>query len=131
MALLFDYPEKRENRVVLIEWVDDIERYADRDTREKTLILSTPKPGQLLLPTCYGMVEDTVNRRFGLVLAPPAHIRTNLPSNMPTGAISQKRMPVSLKELLERKHAACQQMLELGARFRLAKKLVDAVDPQV
>jgi hypothetical protein len=127
MALLFDYPEKRENRVVLIEWVDDMERYADRDTREKTLILSTPKPGQLLLPTCYGMVDDTVNRRFGLVLAPPAHIRANLPSNMPTGAISQKRMPVSLKELLERKHAACQQMLELGARFRLAKKLVDSV----
>jgi len=127
MALLFDYPEKRENRVVLIEWVDDMERLADRDTREKTLILSTPKPGKLLLPTCYGMVEDVANRRFGLVLAPPAHIRANLPSNMPTGAISQKRMPVSLKELLERKHPACQQMLELGARFRLAKKLVDAV----
>jgi hypothetical protein len=73
------------------------------------------------------MVEDTANRRFGLVLAPPAHIRANLPSIMPTGAISQKRMPVSLKELLEKEHPACQQMLELGARFRLAKKLVDAV----
>jgi len=127
MALLFDYPAKKENRVVLIEWVDDMERYAEKDTRDKTLILSTPKPGQLLLPTCYGMVEDTANRRFGLVLAPPAHIRANLPSIMPTGAISQKRMPVSLKELLEKEHPACQQMLELGARFRLAKKLVDAV----
>jgi hypothetical protein len=127
MALLFDYPQKKENRVVLIEWVDDMERYAEKDTRDKTLILSTPKPGQLLLPTCYGMVEDTINRRIGLVLVPPAHIRANLPLNMPTGAISQKRMPVSLKELLESKHPACQQMLELGARFRLAKKLVDAV----
>jgi hypothetical protein len=127
MALLFDYPEKKENRVVLIEWVDDMERHAERDTRAKTLILSTDKPGQLLLPTCYGMVEDAAARRFGLVLAPPAHIRANLPNILPTGAISQKRMPVSLKELLDRRHPACQQMLELGARFRLAKKLVDAV----
>jgi hypothetical protein len=127
MALLFDYPAKKENRVVLIEWVDEMERYAEKDTRDKTLILSSAKPGQLLLPTCYGMVEDTLNRRFGLVLAPPAHIRANLPSILPTGAISQKRMPVSLKELLDGRHPACQQMLDLGARFRLAKKLVDAV----
>jgi hypothetical protein len=127
MALLFDYPEKKENRVVLIEWVDDMERHAERDTRAKTLILSTHKPGQLLLPTCYGMVEDRARRRFGLVLAPPAHIRANLPTILPVGAISQKRMPVSLKELLDRRHPSSQQMLELGARFRLAKKLVDAV----
>jgi hypothetical protein len=127
MALLFDYPTKKENRVVLIEWIDETERHAERDIRDKTLILSTPKPGQLLLPTCYGMVEDTLNRRFGLVLVPPAHIRANLPPILPTGAISQQRMPVSLKELLDGRHPACQQMLELGSRFRLAKKLVDAV----
>jgi len=127
MALLFDYPTKKENRVVLIEWIDETERHAERDIRDKTLILSTLKPGQLLLPTCYGMVEDTLNRRFGLVLVPPAHIRANLPPILPTGAISQQRMPVSLKELLDGRHPACQQMLELGSRFRLAKKLVDAV----
>ena len=85
MALLFDYPTKKENRVVLIEWIDETERHAERDIRDKTLILSTPKPGQLLLPTCYGMVEDTLNRRFGLVLVPPAHIRANLPPILPLG----------------------------------------------
>jgi hypothetical protein len=127
MALLFDYPVRKEHRVVLVEWIDDIDRDQERDTRIKTLMLATPKPGQLLLPTCYGMVEDPVARRFGLVLAPPAHIRSNLPAILPAGAISQKRMPVSLKELLEKKHPSCVHMLDLGTRFRLAKQLVDAV----
>jgi hypothetical protein len=127
MALLFDYRVKKEHRVVLIEWMDETDRDQERDARVKTLILATPKPGQLLLPTCYGMVEDTALRRFGLVLAPPAHIRTNLPSILPTGAISQQRMPVSLKELLDKRHPSCVHMLALGIRFRLAKKLVDAV----
>ncbi|RDL32602.1 Protein kinase-like (PK-like) [Venustampulla echinocandica] len=104
MALLFDYPVKKEHRVVLIEWIDGIDRDQERDTRIKTLMLATPKPGQLLLPTCYGMVEDTFAGRFGLVLAPPTHIRSNLPPILSAGAISQKRMPVSLKELLDKVH---------------------------
>jgi hypothetical protein len=127
MALLFDYPDKKEHRVVLIEWMNEMGGDQEREARVKTLILATPKPGQLLLPTCYGMVEDTSLRRFGLVLAPPAHIRANLPSTLPTGAISQRRMPVSLKELLDKRHPSCVRMLDLGIRFRLAKKLVDAV----
>jgi uncharacterized protein YciI len=128
MALLFDYPVRKEHRVVLIEWIDDLDRDQERDTRIKTLMLATPKPGQLLLPTCYGMVEDPYIRRFGLVLAPPAHIRSNLPPILPAGAISQKRMPVSLKELLDKKHPSCVHTLDLGIRFKLAKKLVDAVN---
>jgi hypothetical protein len=127
MALLFDYPVKKEHRVVLIEWIRDIDRDQEHDTKIKTLMLAAPKPGQLLLPTCYGMVEDPRMRRFGLVLAPPAHIRSHLPAILPSGAISQKRMPVSLKELLKKKHPSCKLTLELGTRFRLAKKLVDAV----
>ncbi|TAQ88689.1 hypothetical protein B7494_g2967 [Chlorociboria aeruginascens] len=127
MALLFDYPVRREHRVVLIEWIQDLDRDQERDTRIKTLMLATPKPGQLLLPICYGMVEDPAARRFGLVLAPPAHIRSNLPRLLPAGAISRMRMPVSLKELLQRKHPSCPYILDLGIRFRLAKKLVDAI----
>jgi hypothetical protein len=126
MALLFDYPVRKENRVVLIEWMDDLPNL-DRDTKSTTLILATKKPDELLLPKCYGMVEDPKKRRLGLVLAPPAHIRANLPPIMPAGAISQKRMPVSLRELIEKRHPACQGMLELGVRFELAKKLVRAV----
>jgi hypothetical protein len=127
MALLFDYPVKKEHRVVLIEWINNNDHDKERDTRIKTLMLATPKPGKLLLPTCYGMVEDPFTRRFGLVLAPPTHIRSNLPQILPAGAISQKRMPVSLKELLDRKHPSCPHMLDLGIRFALAKRLVDAV----
>jgi serine/threonine protein kinase len=127
MALLFDYPVKKEHRVVLIEWINNNDHDKERDSRIKTLMLATPKPGKLLLPTCYGMVEDPFTRRFGLVLAPPTHIRSNLPQILPAGAISQKRMPVSLKELLDRKHPSCPHMLDLGIRFALAKRLVDAV----
>ncbi|TVY48423.1 hypothetical protein LCER1_G008229 [Lachnellula cervina] len=127
MALLFDYPVRKEHRVVLIEWIDDLDQDQERDTRIKTLMLATPKPGELLLPTCYGMVEDPFTRRFGLVLAPPAHIRSNLPPILPAGAISQKRMPVSLKELLDKRHPSSVHTLELGIRFKLAQKLVDAV----
>ncbi|KAE8448009.1 hypothetical protein EG329_009932 [Mollisiaceae sp. DMI_Dod_QoI] len=127
MALLFDYPVRKENRVVLIEWIEDLDREQERDTRTKVLMLATPKPEQLLLPKCYGMVEDPVGRRFGLVLAPPDHIRSNLPPILPAGAISQKRMPVSLRELMERKHPSCPGVLDLGLRFKLAKKLVQSV----
>lgn len=132
MALLFDYPVKKEHRVVLIEWVDphpSLSSFQDteRETRIKTLMLATPKPAQLLLPTCYGMVEDSYTRRFGLVLAPPTHIRSGLPSILPAGAISKKRMPVSLKELMDKRHPACVKMLELGTRFSLARRVVGAV----
>lgn len=127
MALLYDYPVRKEKRVVLIEWIKDIDRDQERDTKIKTLMLAAPKPGQLLLPTCYGMVEDPITRYFGLVLAPPPHIRLNLPRILSLGAISQKRMPVSLKELLDGKRPSCMHTLDLGIRFRLAKKLVDAV----
>jgi hypothetical protein len=127
MALLFDYPVRKEHRVVLIEWVEDYRKDQEHQTRIKTLMLATPKPAQLLLPTCYGVVHDQPGRRIGIVLAPPTHIRSNLPSILPAGAISQKRMPVSLEELLEKNHPSCPQMLDLGTRFRIAKKLVDAV----
>lgn len=126
MALLFDYPVRKEHRVVLIEWADE-KRDQARLMRIKTMMLATPKPAQLLLPTCYGMVEDPLTRKFGLVLAPPAHIRSNLPAILPSGAISQKRMPASLRELLEGRHPSCVHMLDLGTRFKIAKKLVDAV----
>lgn len=131
MALLFDYPVKKQNKVVLIEWIDD-PTTRDQDSHPRgrkitTLILATPKPDELLLPKCYGMVEDPVNRRSGLILAPPPHIRGNLPAIMGQGAISQLRMPVSLRELIEKQCKGCPEMLDLGIRFRLAKMFVHAV----
>ncbi|RFU34982.1 hypothetical protein B7463_g1370, partial [Scytalidium lignicola] len=127
MALLFDYPVKKENRVVLIEWVDNVDRENEREIGTKALMLAAPKPPQLLLPTCYGMVDDPDNERLGLVLAPPEHIRSHLPQILSAGAISRKRMPISLKELLEKRHPSYIERLELGIRFQLAKKLIDAI----
>ncbi|KAH8801524.1 hypothetical protein F5884DRAFT_862218 [Xylogone sp. PMI_703] len=127
MALLFDYPVKKENRVVLIEWVENLDRENERETGTKALMLAAPKPPQLLLPTCYGMVDDPDNGRLGLVLAPPEHIRSHLPQILTAGAISRKRMPISLKELLEKRHPSYVERLELGVRFQLAKKFIDAI----
>lgn len=127
MALLFDYPVKKENRVVLIEWATNVDGENERDVGVKALMLAAPKPRQLLLPTCYGIVDDPNNERIGLVLAPPEHIRSHLPQILTAGAISKKRMPVSLKELLEKRHPLYIERLDLGIRFQLARKLVDAV----
>ncbi len=126
MALLWDFPSKKINRVVLIEWVLDSDRDRKRDTETKVSMLCAPKPGQLLVPSCYGMVEDPDGKRFGLVLVPPDHIRAHLPQVLTSGSISQRRMPVSLKMLLERVlHRG--NLIDLGIRFRLAKKLLDAI----
>lgn len=130
MALLYEHPvtpNSTEHRVILIEWTKDLDHHQKRDTKIKAIILASPKPRQLLLPFCYGVVEDPATHRWGLVLAPPAHIGSNLPVKLPTGSISQYRMPVSLKDLLERKHPSYMHTLSLGIRFRLAKKLVGAI----
>ena len=129
MALLYDYPvgpDKKEHRVVLIEWTKDDGGDNER-TRIKAVMLTTPKPGDLLFPKCYGIVEDPAAKRTGLVLAPPTHIGSNLPVVLPNGTISRYRMPVSLKEVMQRKVPSHENTLDLGIRFRLAKKLVAAV----
>lgn len=130
MALLFDFPSQNQRRIVLIEWIlsrDEVERDIYNDIKIKANMLRTTKPTQLLLPDCYGVVEELFPlKRYGLVLVPPLHIRTNLPATIPRGLISQQRKPVTLRELILQ--ASSQRpVIDLGTRFRLAKKLVDAV----
>jgi hypothetical protein len=130
MALLRNYPTQNDNRFVLIEWIQDPGRGQEQDMSDKALmlaaLLAAPKPGRLLLPECYGVVEDPANRRFGLVLAPPTHICKLQPSPK-RGTISSLRKPVSLRELLKKNHPLYSDLLDLGIRFGLAKMLVDAV----
>ncbi|USP81269.1 hypothetical protein yc1106_08543 [Curvularia clavata] len=80
---------------------------------------------QVLLPNCYGILENGSrrNKRFGLVLAPPDHIRQNCRTMMP-GSISHKRKPKSLRTIFQE---AGDTKEDLGIRFNLAKKLVGAV----
>lgn len=131
MALLFSFPSRFQKRIVLIEWIEFgniVEKDIHNDTKIKANMLRTKKPTQLLLPDCYGIVEDKFSspKRYGLVLVPPLHIRTNLPIPIPRGLISKQRKPVSLRELILQ-GSSQREVIDLGTRFRLAKKLVDAV----
>ena len=131
MALLFNFPSRFQKRIVLIEWIEFgniVEKDIHNDTKIKAYMLRTKKPTQLLLPDCYGIVEDKFSspKRYGLVLVPPLHIRTNLPIPIPRGLISKQRKPVSLRELILQ-GSSQREVIDLGTRFRLAKKLVDAV----
>lgn len=128
MALLFDYPIKGERRVVLIEWVKLGSNRSERrkEIHDLALELAASKPHTMLVASCYGVLEDPSSGRIGLVLAPPSHIRAGLPRVMPPGSISHQRMPISLRDLIVRKYAGQGNVLELGMRFRLAQRLVDA-----
>lgn len=128
MALLFDYPIKHERRVVLIEWFKAGGRSDRREEAEEmALVLATSKPDGMLLPNSYGVLEDRSHGRVGLVLAPPAHIRGGLPRTLPPGSISGLRMPISLRDIITKKHTNHGALLDLGVRFQMAKKMLDAV----
>jgi len=131
MALMYKHPYAGDRRVVLIEWMDP---RMDTDIfKAIASMLATPRPEQLLLPKCYGIVEgpeafDTDHRPLGIVLKAPPHIGQDLPEHMMAGSISMHRMPISLKQRLEQdKHNSPTVILDLAIRFRLARKLVNAV----
>lgn len=126
MGLLKKFPFPKEMRVVYIEWMSggrEVEREAK--AKAKARMLSVKMSEQVLLPTCYGILEDNsgYSKRFGLVMAPPDHIRLNLKFMMP-GSISQRRKPKSLQTILQEARGRRE---DLGIRFNLAKKLVNAV----
>ncbi|RYO31103.1 hypothetical protein AA0113_g5948 [Alternaria arborescens] len=86
MGLLKKFPFPKEMRVVYIEWMSggrEVEREAK--AKAKARMLSVKMSEQVLLPTCYGILEDNsgYSKRFGLVMAPPDHIRLNLKFMMP------------------------------------------------
>ena len=140
MAMLHDYPLDKDRRVVLIEWIDlgdktEEEAYEETKTKAELLSMGITRPAQLLLPGCYGIVERWAKNRkqCGLILAPPVHIRKISQgdgrgyASLPQGFISKQRKPASLYEILK-EAALSRTVINLGARFRLAKKLIDAVN---
>ncbi|KAK4196061.1 hypothetical protein QBC40DRAFT_13349 [Triangularia verruculosa] len=124
MALLYDYPQKGDHRVVLIEWIQNPQLSGrKRDTERLSLLLNVPKPDEMFVLDSYGILDDLQRtKRLGLVLKPPVNVRANLPQPLPPGAISERRMPISLRQLMKTRDS-----LDLGARFDIAKKLVDTV----
>lgn len=123
MALISDYPVTGVRCIVLIEWLPTDTHYRWQDARATASLLYLRKPRQMLIPECYGIVED--RGRLGLIFASPKHIGLNVPPQLQPGSISQKRMPLSLEELLMRTRSRWKP-IDLGHRFRLAQKLVDA-----
>ncbi|KAK0667853.1 hypothetical protein QBC41DRAFT_394999, partial [Cercophora samala] len=108
----------------LIAWVQNTQHSGKRrDTEELALLLNVPKPDEMSVLDCYGIFDDLQRtNRIGLVLKPPVNVPTNLPQPLPPGAISERRMPINLRQLIKTRDS-----LDLGARFDIAKKLVDTV----
>ncbi|KAH7022145.1 hypothetical protein EDB80DRAFT_694097 [Ilyonectria destructans] len=129
LALLSDFPWQGERRVVLIEWIQN-PQLADkrRDTEKLAVLLSTPKPSEMLVPGCYGIIDDIAHSsRLGVVMMPPSNIRGNIPATLAPGAISRRRMPISLRELIQNTPRYYPKGLSLGIRFKIAKQLVDTI----
>lgn len=147
LARLFDYPTKYQSRLVLVEWVSPTRGNSPAailetmdETKVTWFILHAEKPERLLLPATIGLILDhTSPRSIGFVYQLPHHIRGNLPTRPVAGrdgqpggarvvlspkAIAAQRLPTNLRQLIREKEKGG---LDLGIRFKLAKKLVDAV----
>lgn len=148
LARLFDYPTKYQSRLVLVEWVstgrggsrtnNSILEALD-EAKVTWYILHAVKPEKLLLPATIGIIFDESSPgTIGIVFQLPSHIRGNLPTKPVLGrpghpdgrvvrspkTIAAQRMPTSLRQLiLEREPKG----IDLGIRFQIAKRLLDAV----
>jgi len=128
MALLYDYPQPGDRRVVLVEWVQSPRLPGKVKEAEKlAMLLSTPKPDEMLVPDCYGVLDDiSQSNRLGIVLMPPRNIRMSSPVTLTPGAISERRMPISLRSLITEPWRSL-QVPTLGTKFNIAKKIVDTL----
>jgi hypothetical protein len=140
LARLFDYPTKYQSRLVLVEWVSLSRTTPINQTLDETKImwyvLHAEKPDKLLLPASIGLIYDESEpTAIGIVFQLPSHIRGNLPTKPAMGrdmgmrvvrspkAIAAQRLPTNLRQLIQGKETK----VDLGVRFELAKKFLDAI----
>jgi hypothetical protein len=140
LARLFDYPTKYQSRLVLVEWVSLSRTTPINQTLDETKImwyvLHAEKPDKLLLPASIGLIYDESEpTAIGIVFQLPSHIRGNLPTKPAMGrdfsmrvvrspkAIAAQRLPTNLRQLIQGK----EPKVDLGVRFELAKKFLDAI----
>lgn len=127
LGLLYGYPWQNDKRVVLIEWIQNPWLPDKKASTEKlAALLCTPTPDAMLVPKAYGVFDDLENGRLGIVLKPPRNIRAGLPANLPAGAVSVRRRPVTLRHLIGDPFQFSPE-IELGMKFNVAKRLVDTV----
>ncbi|KAH7163350.1 hypothetical protein B0J13DRAFT_35263 [Dactylonectria estremocensis] len=129
LGLLSNFPRPGDRRVVLIEWMQNPQLpNKKRDTEKLALLLGIPKPEEMVIPGCYGIVDDvTQSGRLGVVMMPPRNIRGNIPATLQPGAISYRRMPVTLRRLIENTSEYCPEGVSLGVRFKIAKQIIDTI----
>jgi hypothetical protein len=82
------------------------------------------KPAAFRVLPCTGAFKDEANRRYGFVYQLPSHVSYIPKEGLLPGDISQRRRPVTLLSLLTRGPIPD---LDLGARFALAKRLIQSI----
>lgn len=85
------------------------------------------KPAELLTLKCRGIIKDSMNSRYGFLFRPPAYIENLRGLQLSPGAISKLRKPISLLQMLDQTAHSGRRVLDLGIRFKLAKKLVQSI----
>ena len=93
------------------------------------LLASDAKPAEICTRRCLGVFKDPSNTRYGMIYEPPRYIVNFWTTDTQDSAVANLCKPVSLLRLLERSAdpAKSESILDLGLRFRLAKKLVQSV----
>ncbi|KAI1372092.1 hypothetical protein F4677DRAFT_463568 [Hypoxylon crocopeplum] len=113
---------------ILIEWLPltDIPR-GKEDAVDLARMLSAEKPGAMRLPDCYRYIYNPAKRKYGVVLLLPKHVQSSRysPTRLAFGTPWTK--PMSPRELIRGHHPKYRTILELGTRFEIAKRLIDAV----
>ena len=86
------------------------------------------KPAELLILPCRGIIKDPTRNRYGFLFRPPPYIEDLQGSGkLLPGGISRLRKPIPLSELLDHTARSSKDLLDLGIRFRLARKLVQSI----
>ncbi|KIW30087.1 hypothetical protein, variant [Cladophialophora immunda] len=126
--------DTRSNTCCYIEWKTygedaDAGVPTERDVQElaKIFLIKDPPRSFKTLP-CLGAFKDARNSRYGFVYKPPAYIE-KIPNKQPDTRItvSQARKPATLLEVLDQANDGRSWVLELGARFAIAKTLVQSL----
>ena len=120
---------QQDKQVVFIEWQSYIGRtgrpnkLAEEQIQKLGNFLSVPdRPHELRILDCIGLFKDGANSRYGVVYQLPSYMR-DLARHTRPDRLGHVCKPSSLTHLLDN----VDNVLELGFRFDLAKKLVYSI----
>ena len=86
------------------------------------------KPAELLILPCRGIIKDPVKSRYGFLFRLPDYIEDlQLLPRSYSAAISRYRKPTTLLQVLNQTAQSSRSLLDLGIRFKLARKLVQSI----